>query len=76
MCVQEKRKALLDFLGIEQENNDEFNFETYMVAPKIGSNNYSSALVRYISHVKIVYDPKKGFEAKAYPGIRVFGKPL
>ena len=76
LCIREKREALLDFPGVAQENDDEFNFETYMVAPKIDHNNYSSALVRYLSHIKIVYKPNEGFEAKAYPGVRLFGKPF
>lgn len=77
LCIQEKREALLDFPGIEQENNNhEFDCETYMVVPKIKHKTYSRALVRYLSHVKIVYHPNLGFEAKAYPGIRLFGKPF
>jgi len=77
LCIQEKRKALLDFLGIEQEHNDyEFNFTTYMVAPKIKHSNYTSALVRYLSHIKIVYKPDYPLEAKAYLGVRLFGMEL
>lgn len=74
LCIQEKRKALLTFPGIDQEHNDhDFNFSTYMVAPKIKHNNYTSALVRYLSHIKIVYEPNHALKAKAYPGIRLFG---
>jgi len=76
LCIREKREALLDFPGVAKENDDEFNLETYMVAPKIDHNKYSSALVRYLSHIKIVYKPNEGFEAKAYPGVRLFGKPF
>ncbi len=42
---------------------------------KIENNDFSSALVRYISHIKLVYEPDHVLSAKAYPGVRLFGCP-
>jgi hypothetical protein len=77
LCIPEKREALLDFTGAEQEDSEsDFDFQTYMVAPRLPDSDYSSALVRYISHVKLLYSPYHKLEAKAYPGVRLFGTPI
>jgi hypothetical protein len=76
VCLPEKKEAMLQFMGVEQEDStQEFNLNSYVVSAKIPDNNYSSALVRYISHIKLVYKPKQPLEAKAYPGVRLFGTP-
>jgi len=76
LCLPEKKSALLNFLGAEQENtNQDFDPESYVPSVMIPDNNFSSALVRYISHVKIVYKPDHPLEVKAYPGVRLFGLP-
>lgn len=75
LCSSQKKEALLSFPGVQQEDlSDNFDMETYMIAPKIKNKNYSSALVRYLSHIKIVYNSDHSLEAKAYPGVRLFGK--
>ncbi len=73
-CVPEKKDALLQFMGIEQEDLKR-NFDTSVYKPtvKIPDNDFSSALVRYISHVKLMYGPNQNILAKAYPGVRLFG---
>lgn len=73
-CVPEKKDALLQFMGIEQEDVKR-NFDTSIYKPtvKIQDDDFSSALVRYISHVKLVYGPDQKISAKAYPGVRLFG---
>lgn len=76
VCLPEKRAALLQFPGVEQEDaHYDFNLDSYQIAAKIPENNFSSALVRYISHIKLVYKPNQPLEAKAYPGARLFGHP-
>jgi len=75
LCLTEKKSALLNFLGVEMENHSyDFNLEEFDRSVMLPDNNFSSALVRYISHVKISYEPNKPLEAKAYPGVRLFGK--
>ena len=74
ICLPHLSSALLAFPGVIQENQtEEFSFDSYMPSVKIEGNNFSKALVRYISHVKINYEPGKATEAKAYTGVRLFG---
>lgn len=73
-CVPEKKDALLQFMGIEQEDEKrDFDSSMYTPTVKIQDDDFSSALVRYISHVKLVYGPNRRISAKAYPGVRLFG---
>jgi len=75
LCLPHIGSALLAFPGVIQENpTEEFSFDSYMPSVKIEENSFSKALVRYISHVKISYEPNKPLEAKAYTGVRLFGK--
>jgi len=75
ICIPDMKKALLGFPGIDQENvDDEFSFESYLPTVKLPDEHYSKAIVRYISHVKISYNPGHQTEAKAYTGVRMFGK--
>lgn len=74
MCLPSLRSALLNFPGVTQEDqNNEFSFESYLPSAKLPDNNFSKAIVRYISHVKISYQPGRPMEAKAYTGVRLFG---
>jgi len=76
LCLPDKKSALLNFLGTEQENtNQDFDPESYIPSVMIPDNNFSSSLVRYISHVKIVYKPNHPLNVKAYSGVRLFGCP-
>jgi hypothetical protein len=76
LCLAEKKDALLQFIGVEQENPEhEFSMCLYKPSVKIQSNGFSKALVRFISHVKLVYEPGRILLAKAYPGVRLFGCP-
>ena len=75
ICLPHLSSALLAFPGVIQEDQtEEFSFDSYMPSVKIEGNNFSKALVRYISHVKLSYEPNKPLEAKAYTGVRLFGK--
>jgi len=74
LCLPNLGSALLQFPGVAQEDvSKEFTFDLYMPSVKIEGNDFSKALVRYISHVKISYNPNKSVEAKAYTGVRLFG---
>jgi hypothetical protein len=73
-CLPEKKEALLSFCGVEQENTSiDFDFTSYQVSAKIQNDSFSSALVRFISHIKIIYTPDAPIEAIAYFGVRLFG---
>jgi hypothetical protein len=76
LCLPEKKDALFQFIGVEQEDGQR-NFDTAIFRPtvKIEHDDFSSALVRYISHIKLVYEPDHELYAKAYPGVRLFGCP-
>jgi len=74
MCLPEKRDALLSYSGIENTEN----FSGGVMKPLTSASRHldelvSSALVRYISHIKIVYQSGQPLEAKAYPAVRLFG---
>jgi hypothetical protein len=74
LCLEEKKDALLQFMGIEQEDTqNKFDTTRYQPSVKIKNDDFSSALVRYISHIKLVYEPNHMLIAKAYPGIRLLG---
>jgi hypothetical protein len=74
-CNPNIKNALLDFPGVDQENSEnEFDFDSYMPSVKLPDTNFSKAIVRYISHVKILYKPREPIEAKAYTGVRLFGR--
>jgi hypothetical protein len=74
-CLPEKKALLLDFLGVEQDDaTSEFDLTSHQAAVRIQQNDFSAALVRYISHIKISYKPSHPIEAKAYPGVRLFGQ--
>lgn len=74
LCLTEKKSAISRFPGVEHDDSDtEFNLNTYMTAVKNSHENYSCALVRYISHVKISYEPQYPLEVKVYSGVRLFG---
>ena len=75
LCLPNLKSALLGFPGVEQENsNYDFNLDSYMPSVKLPDRNFSKAIVRYISHVKLSYEPNAPIEAKAYTGVRLFGK--
>ena len=73
ICLAEKRDALINYTGIEENQN----FSGAVLKPVSTSADYldkinKSTIVRYINHVKIVYNPNKKLEAKAYPAVRLF----
>ncbi|MCX6663843.1 MAG: hypothetical protein NTZ75_06295 [Euryarchaeota archaeon] len=76
VCLPEKKGALLQFSGVEQENPSyDFNLTSYKAAARLSDSDFSSALVRYISHIKFISKPNSPLEAKAYSGVRLFGRP-
>jgi hypothetical protein len=76
LCLPEKKDALLQFVGVEQDDpRKDFDPAVFRPTVKMQDSDFSSALVRYISHVKLVYGPNQVLTAKAYPGVRLFGCP-
>lgn len=74
LCLGEKKDALLCFPGVKQEEMGKpFDLKSYMRCTSFFDNDFSSALVRYISHIKLVYMPNHPIEAKVYSGVRLFG---
>ncbi len=73
MCLPQKRDALLQYPGVEHPDD----FSGGIMKPFISISQhlediFSGSLVRYISHVKVVYMPGRLLEAKAYPAVRLF----
>jgi len=73
MCIPEKRNALLSYTSVDE--NKAINIS--VMRPIISATGYSddlnqSKVVRYINHIKIVYEPEKQTIAKAYPAVRLF----
>jgi hypothetical protein len=69
-CLPEKRDALLNYQSAE-------NFSGGIMKPLTSASQHlddliHSKIVRYINHIKIVYQPGKDIEAKAYPAVRLF----
>jgi len=73
LCLPEKRDALLNYQGSEEDYVDS-NMEPLKAASGNLNKIFTSTIVRYISHVKIVYQPGDILEAKAYPAVRLFEK--
>jgi hypothetical protein len=73
MCLPEKRDALIQYPGIE--NPDDFSggiMRPFTSVSRHLEDIFSGSLVRYISHIKMVYLPGRIVEAKAYPAVRLF----
>jgi hypothetical protein len=73
MCLPQKRDALLQYPGVEHP--DEISggvMKPFVSVSQHLDDIFSGSLVRYISHVKVVYVPGRAFEAKAYPAVRLF----
>jgi hypothetical protein len=69
-CLPEKKDALLSYQSVE-------NFSGGIMEPITSASQHlddliHSKIVRYINHIKIVYQPGKDIEAKAYPAVRLF----
>lgn len=73
LCLPQKRDALLRYPGVEHPDD----FSGGVMRPFVSVSQhldeiFSGSLVRYISHVKVVYVPGRLLEAKAYPAVRLF----
>jgi hypothetical protein len=73
LCIPEKRNALIKYQGSENESSD-IILEPVKAASENLNDLFLSTIVRYISHIKIVYQPEELLEAKAYPAVRLFEK--
>jgi hypothetical protein len=72
-CLPEKRDLLLLYPGVENA----IGFTGGAMEPLASASQHfddliSSVMVRFISHIKIVYHPSRSLEAKAYPAVRLF----
>lgn len=73
MCLPEKRDALLQYPGVDHTDD----FTSGVMKPFVSVSQhlddiFSGSLVRYLSHVKVVYVSDRPMEAKAYPAVRLF----
>jgi hypothetical protein len=73
VCLAQKRDALLQYPGVQHP--DDFSggvMKPFVSVSQHLDDIFSGSLVRYISHVKVVYVPGRPLEAKAYPAVRLF----
>ena len=76
LCLPEKQNSLLHFTGVELEDiTNDYDLDSFIPSVKLPDDGYSRASVRFISHIKIVYQPGHPLEAKAYLGVREYGIP-
>jgi hypothetical protein len=71
-CLPEKRDALLGYPGVEHTDVSGSVMKPLVSASHHLDDLLSGTLVRYISHMKVVYYPGRALEAKAYPAVRLF----
>jgi len=71
-CLPEKREALLNYQDSEVFSGGVMKPLTS--ASRCLDDLINSKIVRYINHVKIVYEPGERVEAKAYPAVRLFNE--
>ncbi len=72
LCIPEKRDALLQYQGgLDQEEYTGGILKPITTASKI-MNESSTKYLRYINHIKIVYEYGNEIKAKAYPAFRLF----
>jgi hypothetical protein len=71
LCLPERRDALLSYPGSEGEVSSSV-MKPLPSASQHLSELMASSIIRYISHVKVVYETDHFMEAKAYPAVRLF----
>lgn len=76
LCLPEKKRSLLGFIGADFEDGatQDNDFE-YVPSVLLKDFSHSKVLTRYISHIKLLYLDGK-IEVKAYPGVRLIGKRI
>jgi len=72
LCLPEKRDALLKYSGVENAEIEDTTMKPLTSASRSLDEVLSSAIARFINHVKLVYRPGQPLEAKAYPAVRYF----
>jgi hypothetical protein len=73
LCLPERRDALLEYPGVE--GDEDISLSMMKPLPSASqhlADLFSSKIIRYISHLKIVYNRDYFVEAKAYPAVRLF----
>ena len=71
-CLPEKRDALLGYPGVENTDVSGCIMKPLVSASHHLEDLLSGMVVRYMSHIKVVYYPGRALEAKAYPAVRLF----
>jgi hypothetical protein len=73
LCLPERRDALLRYPGTESDSEVSNSVMKPLVSASQHLNELmASTIIRYISHVKVVYETDHFVEAKAYPAVRLF----
>jgi hypothetical protein len=73
LCLPERRDALLDYPGVEGDQDVTLSvMKPLASASQHLTDLMTSKIVRYISHLKVVYERDHFVEAKAYPAVRLF----
>ena len=67
LCTPEKADALLKYPGCSTEKSHQNLWPSNLTnASKFVSPNFRSVIVRYLNHIKLVYQPDRQLTAKAY----------
>jgi hypothetical protein len=73
LCLPERRDALVNYPGVEGDQEPYGSVMKPLASASSHLNDLmTSTIVRYISHLKIVYEADHFVEAKAYPAVRLF----
>jgi len=73
LCLPERMDALLEYPGVEGDEA----ISVSVMKPLTSASQHlddlmTSKIIRYISHIKIVYEIDHFVETKAYPAVRLF----
>jgi hypothetical protein len=73
LCLPERMDALLGYSGVEGDET----ISGSVMKPLTSASEHlhdlmTSTIIRYISHIKLVYESDHFVEAKAYPAVRLF----
>jgi hypothetical protein len=73
LCLPERKDALLSYPGVDGDENISGSVMKPLASASQHLNDLmTSKIIRYISHIKVVYETDRFVEAKAYPAVRLF----
>jgi hypothetical protein len=71
LCRPEKRDALLAWMGLSDHRTERERWPANLVrGAEAQGPDTLSLFMRYLNHVKVVFQPGAPLEAKAYPGLK------